>query len=532
MGPVCTLRSGMLSVRDLLSIPSLSLSVAAGARGLDNVIRFAHTSELSDPTPWLSGGELLLTTGMGLRGSAASQRSYVERLARARLAGLGLGLGFGFSAAPPPVRATADEYGWPVLEVPYPVPFIAITEAVAARLAADRLREAQMSVELHDRLSAMITEEGAGPADVLDELTSLASGWALLFDLTGSVLAQAAAEHVASPEPGSVWERLPRRLLRPSGPATASDATPQGIRLALAVHVAGRPQAALVFGKDRRLEQRDRIVVRHAATVLGLLLSARRAVIEVERRIGEDILNEAFSGRLAGADLQRRLEPLGFGPASRPSVVVVEPRGELGGAITDLSWIVDSALGARCAAVRTAEIGHRIAAVVLHEDPSALARSLCAELATGMTSRDGTAVRVGFGTTVAPTLVRDSYLAGLFALRAAPPGKDVVGPADLGSYRFFLGAQTRPALEGYIGSVLGPLIDRDERRSSELVDSVRAFIGSGGRWEQGAERLGVHRHTLRYRVRQAEELLGRDLATAEDRMEVWLALKALDVLNA
>jgi PucR family transcriptional regulator, purine catabolism regulatory protein len=79
--------------------------------------------------------------------------------------------------------------------------------------------------------------------------------------------------------------------------------------------------------------------------------------------------------------------------------------------------------------------------------------------------------------------------------------------------------------------VLGPLVDRDNQKSSELVASVRAFIEAGGRWEPGAEKLGVHRHTLRYRVRQAEELLGRDLSSAEDRLEVWLALKASDLLG-
>jgi purine catabolism regulator len=75
-------------------------------------------------------------------------------------------------------------------------------------------------------------------------------------------------------------------------------------------------------------------------------------------------------------------------------------------------------------------------------------------------------------------------------------------------------------------------MDHDELKSSQLVESVRAFIGCGGRWERGADVLGIHRHTLRYRVRQVEDLLGRDLASAEERMEVWLALKALDVLNA
>ena len=79
--------------------------------------------------------------------------------------------------------------------------------------------------------------------------------------------------------------------------------------------------------------------------------------------------------------------------------------------------------------------------------------------------------------------------------------------------------------------MLETLRDRDETRSSKLVESVRAFIAAGGRWEHGAEALGIHRHTLRYRVRQAEQLLNRDLSSAEDRLEVWLALKAAEILE-
>ena len=81
----------MLTLRDLLR--DLDVRLAAGADGLDAAVRWVHISELEDPTPWLSGGELLLTTGMQLT-DADQQREYVARLARHGLAGLGLGTGF------------------------------------------------------------------------------------------------------------------------------------------------------------------------------------------------------------------------------------------------------------------------------------------------------------------------------------------------------------------------------------------------------------------------------------------------------
>lgn len=515
------------TVRDLLAIPELGLTVAAGRAGIDRSVRWVHTSELEDPTPWLRGGELLLTTGMALRGSPAAQRSYFRRLASAGITGLGFGLGFGFDEVPAAIRRAADRDGFPVLEVPYPVPFLAIAEAVASRLGDERVRVVQMSVEIHERLAALVAD-GSGPADLLDEVVAIAGGWALLFDLRGAVVAGAAAGAGDSPDARVVWNGLPRGLLERRGPATSTEAGPGGSQVALAVTTRGKHEGVLVFGKDQRLDERDRIVVHHAVTVLGLLLSSRRAVIEAERRIAGDVLAEAFAGRISGADLERRLELAGFPPTEKVAALAVEvPVADDEEALEDVAWSLDGALGAHTAAARTAVLAGRVVALVAGADAEALAEDVLPEVAGD--GRDGSRTRIGVGEPVETLAVRHSYLSAVFALRAAPSQR-IASPRDLGSYGFLLGAQPPGALEGFMRSVIGPLIDRDRDRSSDLVASVRAFIEAGGRWEPGAELLGIHRHTLRYRVRQVEDLLGRDLTRAEDRLEVWLALKAADVL--
>ncbi|MEA2498789.1 MAG: hypothetical protein QOH26_1194 [Actinomycetota bacterium] len=531
-----TLEKMSISIRDLLELPGLGLKVVAGSDGLDRAIRSAHTSELQDPTPWLSGGELLLTTGMGIKDSPALQRSYIRRLVAADIAGLGFGVGFGFDEIPAPIARAAEREGFPVLEVPYPVPFIAIAEAVSSRLAEDRVRDAQMSVEVHERLAALVSE-GAGPADVLEEMSELAGGWAILFDLRGEVRAQAASSSAPLPEHGAVWAGLPSALFERGGPQTVAETGPDGSRVGLVVAAGKRVEGVLVFGKPDRLGPRDRIVVHHGVTVLGLLLASRRAVIQAERRVAGDILSEAWAGRLTGPDLERRLELVGF-PAGLPvTAIVVQPSGIYDAqALEELAIAVDTSLGARTRRVRSTVSGNRITALVAHDDPVELATALVAELRSSPpfdSDSDGTGfdVRVGVGQTLAPVAARDSYLAAVFALRAAPHAGDVASPKDLGSYGFLLGAQPRPVLEGFVRSVLGPLIDRDRDRSSDLVASLRAFVQEGGRWEPGAEALGVHRHTLRYRVHQAEDLLGRDLSLPENQFEIWLALKATEVLE-
>ena len=128
----------MLTVADIVHTETLRLTLRGGAAGSDRPVRWVHISELPDPTPWLRGGELLLTTGPPLDSGPSA---YVERLAAAGLTGIGLGLGLGYDEAPAEAVTAADRLGFPLFTIPYEVPFIAITEAVFTRLSDARVAE-------------------------------------------------------------------------------------------------------------------------------------------------------------------------------------------------------------------------------------------------------------------------------------------------------------------------------------------------------------------------------------------------------
>src|SRR5688500_18907310 len=110
----------MLTLRALLS--DLDVRSVSGGDAFDVPVRWVHISELEDPTPFLSGGELLLTTGMALT-DAGTQAAYVERLARHGLAGLGLGTGFAHETMPAALVEAAAEHVFALFEVPYELPF-------------------------------------------------------------------------------------------------------------------------------------------------------------------------------------------------------------------------------------------------------------------------------------------------------------------------------------------------------------------------------------------------------------------------
>src|SRR3954453_176889 len=210
-----------LTVHDIVSIPGMPLKLLAGGDGADRPVRWVHSSELEDPTPWLKGGELILTTGMGVGETVAKQRAYIRRLVEAGVAGLGFGLGFGHDKTPRALVTEASKHGFPMFEVPYPVPFIAITEAVFTRLVAEQYDTLQRAVDAEHVLTRAVLEgggvdgvarslagvvHGGGVDGVARSLADVVKGWALVLDLHGIALASTHPDAEARRE--RIWDEV------------------------------------------------------------------------------------------------------------------------------------------------------------------------------------------------------------------------------------------------------------------------------------------------------------------------------------
>ena len=133
----------MLSVEGLVA--ELGLELVSGRESANGHVRWVHSTELIDPTPWLRGGELLLSTGLQLQ-TAKAQRELIARLAEHRIGGLGFGTGVAHKRVPAALADEARKRSFPLFEVPYELPFIAITERVFAQLLDERYEILQRSM--------------------------------------------------------------------------------------------------------------------------------------------------------------------------------------------------------------------------------------------------------------------------------------------------------------------------------------------------------------------------------------------------
>ena len=125
----------------------------------------------------------------------------------------------------------------------------------------------------------------------------------------------------------------------------------------------------------------------------------------------------------------------------------------------------------------------------------------------------------------------DGQTNGTSASSAASRASRVATYKDLGSFQLLLSLQDDEALRLFCDSILGAIETSEGHYGGELMRSLEAFIEENGQWERAARRLYCHRHTLRYRIRRVEELTGRNLGSARDRIEFWLALRGRELVS-
>ncbi len=553
----------MLTIGELLR--SLDLRLLAGEAALEVPVRWVHISELEDPTPWMSGGELLLTTGLQLD-TPKRQRAFVDRLADHHLAGLGFGTGFSHRAVPEAIVAAARERDLPLVEVPYEVPFIAVTEAAFSRLVNEQYAVLRRAISAHERLERIVLAE-RGLDAVVAALATLIGGSVLAYDARGMLLVRRAfrqeLDDAALAQLGAeLAERAragERQSFAPSVPALAGRALVLPVRASGARELGetegGAPlQAWLVAVKDEDgFSELDRLTLHQAVTIVALELLRRRIAEDTERRLAGDVLNAIVSGDLAGPELVRRLEP--FGLSERVGAIVLAAPRPGGTALAEAEVALAAALRGEAShglVARSEGLACALLPGLDEEELFALAERVGARVARSLDAR----VRLGAGRAVGGAQARRSFhearcalearaLAGIggdgpagngAAAAGAHTGGEAVGAVvatyrDLGSFQLLLALQDDDALRLFCDSILAPIEQSEGAYGGELMRSLEAFIEENGQWERAAKRLYCHRHTLRYRMRRVEELTGRSLGNARDRIEFWLALRGRELVH-
>jgi purine catabolism regulator len=472
----CAMR---LRLSDIVADPELGLKLADGSPdALARPVRWVAVTELADPRPFLSGGELVLTTGLAQR-TAAAQREFVARIAELEVAGLGFGTRLTHNVVPAATLAAARSAGLPVLEVPYSTPFIAVD-----RFVADRILEEQ-----YGRFHDLVVEQ-----DTLARSLLSGQGLSALADSLHRILGSPVA--VVDPQDNLLAGRLP----------AGADPT------VLPVEIEDRVVAYLRCGRP----QRSPDVLPYAVALVGLELSRREAVLAGQRQLAGQVLEDLVRSSITTAEAERRLATFGIRAADDHALVVgtVDLAGEELRRHLAASPILRGAT--------TAVLEDCLVAVL---GPGGIPPDAAEQMYANL-SRRGGETRVGIGGWYGGmTGLRWSYYE---AQEAMSRGVGINERQQMSLSGLLLASEDVPLRE-LAEDLLRPLREFDERHSGPLVATLRAYLDANGSVTAVADRLIVHRNTVRYRLEQIERLIGQPVDSTATRVQLWLALAAIEL---
>ncbi|MEU6845761.1 PucR family transcriptional regulator ligand-binding domain-containing protein [Streptomyces sp. NPDC046716] len=510
-----------LSVRQILALERIAAGepeVVAAANHLDRPVRWVHVAEAADVGVMLTGGEMILTTGVLLTGDAHTQTEYIKSLHRAEASALVLGLGRAFPAPPEDMRRAAERYGLPMVVLHRPFPFAELTEEVQSRLVRRKFAAVSLSEGIRTALTGLITA-GAPLQALLDEVAAHSACPVLVTNLAHRVLATA-GERPAVDDVLRDWERIARRPGEVDGEGwLRADLGGRGERWGSVVLCGYRGDGAT--GRllaDRAAE----------ALVLHRMLSGAGSATW-EEQSARCLLADLISGTAPARHFLPRARAAGL-PVNRRTFVPLVVRDRTA---PQLDRVV-RLLGLPAL---VAELADGATAVLLSLARDQAAAPLTAHFAARLHAETGEPAVICAGpdrTTwdeVPAALQEALHVAD--AVAGAAPSSGLPAVVRLGDVRLrglMRLLRDDPRVQSFAERELDGLLYADD--GDALLPVLRTYLATGRNKSRTAQLHHMSRPALYRRLEAIETLLGIDLDDFEQAASVHIALLAHDAQQA
>ncbi|MGW3285019.1 PucR family transcriptional regulator [Streptomyces sp. NPDC001002] len=506
-----------LSVRQVLTMERVLAGepeVVAGAAQLDRAVRWVHVAEAPDVGVMLTGGEMVLTTGVLLAGDEEKQAEYIRSLHRAEAAAVVLGLGRAFPAPPDVMRRAAERCGLPMIVLHRPFPFAELTEEVQARLVRRKFAAVSLSESVRTALTGLITAD-APLQRLLDEIASHSACPVVVTNLAHRVLATA-GERPAVDDVLRDWERIARQAGGSSGDGW--------IRAELAGR--GERWGQIVLCGYRGDTTTGRLLADRGAEALVLhRMLAGNSAHTWEEQSAQGLLTDLVSGVVPARQLLPRARAAGLPVNRRTFVPLVVREGE--------AAQLDRVLRMLGLPGLVAELADGATAVLLSLARDQDAEALTAHFAARLRDESGSLKAVVAAAD--PRIAWDDVPAGLReAQHVADAVADHSAALDLPAVVRLKDVHLRglvrllrddPNVQSFAERELdGLLCAADE----DLLSVLRTYLATGRNKSRTAQLHHVSRPALYRRLEAIQGRLGVDLDDFEQAASVHIALLAHD----
>jgi len=387
-------------------------------------------------------------------------------------------------------------------------------------LVSNHNLEMRRGEDAHDRLMELVLR-GGDVAEVAAEVAAVLGGGIVLFDAGGAELARVSPSPVvgASSAAARAGFGSAAAVTWPADAVAASRAAGRAVRVGdrwvCAVLAGPELLGSLVLTGRATLTDADRRLFERAGVVAALLLLLRRSVAKAEDEVRGELLTDLLTAPDRNpAALLARGRRLGIDLAAPHAVLIAHVDG-----------VPRRRLAMACGRVATLVGLHaeQVVLLVADGDPSELARRLAVSLSAtveGPVTVGASGPARGPAALSAAAAEAGRCLRSLLALGRVGHGAAL---ADLGFVGQLIGDRTD--LSGYVRATLGPVLEYDERRGTDLVETLRAYFECGTNLTRAKDVLHVHVNTVVQRLDRIASLLGEDWQTPARALEIQIALR-------
>nr|WP_243736159.1 PucR family transcriptional regulator [Leucobacter luti] len=496
----------------MFQIPELGLTPVYSPPGASPLIRWAHVTELLDPSPWLLGNELLLTTGISLVEDPNEWDAYCKRLKDADVSAIGLSTGQSLPhrSVPEQLTAAAERHEVALVHVPHDTLMQSVVQEVSNALNKAQNQDLMRSLSLQRQLSEAASSP-EGLQRIVNVLSQVLNFQVVVLDDRLRSLARSDADAESRIEP--IRDQLKSRL-RDGLRWSISEGGAHESLVVLPLGTAGRLSGILTVVAHNQLAVHDRATIGLVASLLGILLERRYASQNHQRMIESQLLDHLITKRKTLVEAHRYFAEVQI-DVTRTHVLctsAIEDR------IVCDSFIIE--VLEFCDEVLVTDMGGDERLFLLIGAHESLAQRL-----------EPLIVSTGIGPAGLSEQrklddLHESVAQARF-VRSVAESRDVslLERIDAGGYRALMMLSTAEVRHQFADAVLAPIDAVDSATGSDLFATIQVYVSSLGNHAATADALGVHRHTVRARLARVTQLLGRDLTRPENFLELWMAVE-------
>lgn len=493
-----------ITVGDLVDNIHLKAEVIAGSDGLNREVNWAHSCDLEDPTYWLTEGVLFMTNGLTIPEDEGGQISYLQRIINSEASGLAVGKGLHAPELTAGLIDLANQYHFPILLVDYDVPWIAFSKMVATSNVMEEQKKVVKTMRLYDLVSKSIHH--TSPEKIIEMISCIIECRICIIDLNNSLplfnmdIEKSLIDHFKTLSVNNA----------PLAINTFKWSEKTVVNISLSTT---RPLS--MFAISSTTKTPDDVILKHIATILGLVIEVDTTILERQRRMGSEIFIRMLEGVITDQMVSLLLHEHDF--EEKPVVLAAIEKHSFKHDWLHL-WL------------RDLSIPHLITE---RENSLLILLPNQSEVISALKNVLPKNLQIGISNSISKrfTRVPKAYEEAIWALQSAISQKKRIAfysqelPTSI-----FVPNNIENATE-IVERVLGSLLNYDTANNGQLVETLYEYLSETRSWKKTAEKLHIHKQSLVYRINRIEEITGKPLNDMNHISEFWIALRIAIMLE-